>query len=498
MPSEKHSTDIKPGSKWLAYVRDSGHEKQQTSCDQQEAVIRQVLAEAGATLARAPYRDEARKGSSMEGRNELARLLAEAVPGVADGVMFWSSARMARDANDANIIRATLRKRGYQLYFIADNLPNIGAWNPLLEVVQDLANAQYLEKLSLEIKRGHDLILAAGLIPGGQAPKGYASEQVSYRTDRDGKARTAMRWVRDPATAARVQLAWNMRLAGYGLRAIGEATALYANHKRLSKMFRNPIYKGTLEFGERTLPNFVEAYVTPAEWDRVQAMSEERRSVHPRHLANTWLLRGLVCCAYCDGPMQGKCNHVKRQGRRGVLEYFNNYYICPNHFTYANRCPAFSVPADDLELAVLEAVEKTYLNGDVLQEQYALWQSATAEDAAAAAETAELRVKLGELNRRIANLLDQAEAGSSVGARLAEREAEREAATCRLRELESRPVTVLLPPAQAQEIVGLLRQAYKDGDRETARLRLSKFVLKVVAAWDRPPVVTLRPPLGLP
>src|SRR5205085_873450 len=129
------------------------------------------------------------------------------------------------------------------------------------------------------------------------------------------------------------------------------------------------------------------------------------------------------------------------------------YYCCPAHYYFENRCPAGMVPAEDLELAVLEAIENTYFDDEQLGVRYAAWQVEVGQDVAVAAEIEELRAKLPEIERRIANLLDQAETGSSVAGRLAEREAERDAAAQRLIELESRPSEILLPPTEAQGAV---------------------------------------------
>lgn len=490
------ASDIPPGSQWLLYTRDSGHEQQAASCDQQISFAKQLLADSNAVLAREPYVDRARKGSSMVGRAELDRLLAEAQPGVATGVMFWSSNRMAREVNGAQLIRSTLRSRGYALYFISDNVPNIGKWTPLLEVVKDIANQEFLEQLSKDVKRGLADVLAAGGIPANKPPRGYKREPFVYRIDRDGRERTAARWVKDPARRDAVRLAWEMRLAGYSYRAINEATHLFRASGLLTRTFSNPIYKGELHYGGRVYPNHVEPYVTEDEWDVVQRVGAERRAAHPRTLGNKRLLTGLIYCGICGARMMGKNGHARRRKADGSpIEYWNYYYACFSYARTNEYCGARYVEAMSLEARVLEAVDRTYLDKAELERQYAQWETALNPTSEREHEVGELRGEIVDLERRISRLLDELESGASVGPRLAQRETELAEKRAKLAELESLPVPRLSPMADLLAISQTIRAAVERGDRETARLYLSKVVLRIEAQTGQAPRITLRPPI---
>lgn len=488
--------DIAPGSKWLLYSRDSGHEQQGASCDQQISFAKQLLADSSAVLAREPYVDRARKGSSMVGRAELDRLLADAQPGVAGGVMFWSSNRMAREVNGAQLIRSTLRSRGYTLYFISDNVPNIGKWTPLLEVVKDIANQEFLEQLSKDVKRGLADVLAAGGIPANKPPRGYVREPFEYRTDRDGRVRIASRWVKDPDRRDAIRRAWGMRLAGYSYRAINEATHLFRASGLLHKTFSNPIYKGELHYGGRVYPRHVEPYVTEEEWEAVQRVGAKRRAAHPRTLGNKRLLTGLIYCGICGARMNGRNGHARRRKADGSpVEYWNHYYACYSSARLNEACGARYVEALSLEARVLEAVDRTYLDKAELQRQYAQWEAALNPHSEREHEVGELRGEIGDLERRISRLLDELESGASVGPRLAQRETELADKRARLVMLESQPVPRLSPLADLLTISQTIRAALEQGDRETARLYLSKVVLRIEAQTGQAPRVTLRPPI---
>lgn len=489
---------IAPGTTWLAYVRDSGHENQAASCDQQERMVREVLAAAGAKLAREPFRDEARKGSSTVGRAGLEALLAVcARAGAADGVIFWSSARMAREVNDAQIIRATLRKRGYQLYFIADQVPQVGVWTPLLEVVQDIRNAQYLEGLSKEVKRGHAALLAAGYAPTGKPPAvGYRIEREQFGTHRDGAPRLGVRWVKDAAVRERVELAWAMRAQGSGYHAIHDATRLMQYLTSYGRLFANSIYKGLLRWGGVDYPGFVEPYVSADLWEQVQAIGRQRAATHPRTLGARFLLSGLLRCPRCGYRMGGKSNGVRNYPRQdGTLAHYrHDYYACMGFYEQHNGCRQRMLRCDAFDPQVIAAVMQVYHDPAAL----ARLQAAEAEaeqGGALAAQLAEAESDVARHRAAIDNLLKLAKLGqfATVAGELAAVEMELKLAETRAAALQAQQYRArLLPVEDLQAFAARLEQALQRGDVATARLILARLVVRVEVKPDRSPHVVLR------
>lgn len=481
------TADIPHGSTWLAYLRDSGGEGQGASCDQQARVIDELLAASGARLARPAYRDEARSGSSTVGRHALDRLLAEATPGAADGIIFWSSSRLARDLTDAQYLRSVLRKRGYELRFIADDLPT-GKYAPLFEVLKDIQNAEYLETLSKDIKRGHASLLRLGYAPTGKAPPpGYRIEREQYGTHRDGAPMLGIRWVKDDERRAAVEQAWAMRLAGYSYRAIHRETRLYADGRIYGRFFRNPIYKGTFVWGGAVYDEFCEPYVTASQWDAAQALARSRRGEHPRALGNRHLLIGLLSCPTCQGRMS--THHIRRAG------YHHVYYVCGRKLSLWDACPQKLIRADHLEARVVEKVMATYYDAAELRRVYALWQ-ASQDTSDHDAEAARLQRELGQGDKEIANLLKLAKLGKfeSVAAELAAVEAAQATRRARLAELAAVPREELIPLDDLPALAGQLQDALTIGDGETARLLLAKLVSQVKINEDGSPHLILRRP----
>jgi DNA invertase Pin-like site-specific DNA recombinase len=131
-------------------------------------------------------------------------------PQPVEGIIFWSLSRLARDQLDSQFMKADLRRRGYVLHSMTDDVPD-GEFALVVEALIDWKNERYLKDLSRDVKRGlHDLA-EQGFAPGGFPPRGnlVVKEQIGFK--RNGKPRIASRWVPDPELAPRVQQAFRMK-----------------------------------------------------------------------------------------------------------------------------------------------------------------------------------------------------------------------------------------------------------------------------------------------
>jgi DNA invertase Pin-like site-specific DNA recombinase len=109
MPPE-NNTPFQPGDHIFAFLRDSGHEKQEESVPQQERFLREWSLENGITRY---LKDEAQKGSSSVGRDALHELMNELRHGCQEkGVIIWKYNRFARDIDDAPYFRGEIRQPG--------------------------------------------------------------------------------------------------------------------------------------------------------------------------------------------------------------------------------------------------------------------------------------------------------------------------------------------------------------------------------------------------
>lgn len=428
------ATPFAAGDAVCAYLRDSGGADQDLSVAQQESELRAWCQRQGLRLTRV-FADAARPGSSTVGRDQFLEMLRylRSAKRAERGVVIWKFSRFARDIDDAQYFKADLRRRGYEIYSIKDQIPE-GSTGRFFESALDWMNQRFLEDLSTDVKRGlHHIVSQYGAVPG-TPPRGFRRESVVIGQRRDGSPHSVARWVPDPDLVEAVRTAWRMRAAGASYAEIHAATRLYGSLNSYVTFFRNPIYKGLLEYGGQSIPDYCEPVVDPATWELVQelqAKSAERyhnqndpsAPQHPGRHRSRYLLSGLAYCAACGSLLIGD-SFAFGQGQRRY------YYQCGNA-RRTQTCAAKKIPQDALEEAVIATLGEYILSPQVVSAQ----QLVLDEDAAAGGQRLEtrreqLRRDLAAVERRLSRLADLLiERGSSATllAKLDELEADQRA-----------------------------------------------------------------------
>lgn len=341
------------GAKVAAYLRDSGHEEQELSVEQQEAEIKKFCAQNFLMLTRL-FKDAARPGSSVVGRtafHEAIRFFRDKPE--EEGLILWKFSRFARDQDDAQYYKADLRRQGYQVFSLMDKVPT-GPEGRFFEAALDWMNQKFLEDLSTDVKRGlRHLVENYHCVPGA-APRGIKRVPVVIGKHRDGRDRIAHRWEPDPEWTSRVQRAFQMKAEGLSLDIIRQETGLYKNLNSYTTFFSNKIWIGVLEFGEEVcIENYCQPTVTPELFAQVQALLEtyakkqnarfERH--HPRRKHSRFLLSGLVYCTHCGAAMSG---FASRDHRGNVSDRYGCGRAKRN-----GECAALACSKKQLEEAVL-------------------------------------------------------------------------------------------------------------------------------------------------
>ena len=355
------------GSHVFAYLRDSGHEKQELSISQQETAIRTWCIENNLILQHI-YKDEARPGSSIVGRTELNSMMNAFRHGAeVAGVVVWKYNRFARNIDNAQFLRAEIRTRGYILHSINDHIPN-GPEAIIFEALIDYTDQQYLTNLSIDVKRGlHNLVKEFGCVPG-TPPTGFKREKVIISQHRDGTPRIAHRWVPDEDLAFKVKEAFEMRASGASLGQINEKTRLFSSINSYASFWKNKLYIGTLIFGDLIIENYCTPIVDQKTFELVQARQQHFAGGkhmtggtidHPQRVASTYLLSGLAHCSRCGSPLFGT---TSKQRNGSVMRS----YFCSR--AYRNRdCTRQRIPISALETAVISALRDRILKPDYLQ-----------------------------------------------------------------------------------------------------------------------------------
>jgi site-specific DNA recombinase len=321
-----------PGAALAAYLRDSGGDEQDLSTIQQESQIRAWCKQRGLYLARV-FADAARPGSSTVGREQFHAMMEHFRNGATEaGIIIWRSNRLGRNVNDAQFHKADLRRRGYIVHSMMDDIPE-GPAGQLVEFVLDWKDQVFLDQLSEDVKRGlrHN-VEAYGTLPGSP-PRGFRRSAVHIGQRRDGSERIGYRWEPDPETAPLVLRAFEMRAQGIGLKQIQSQIPLYKSTNCWATFFDNELYTGVLHYGGVTIRDYCPAIVPAEIWNAVQA----RRRVasvfsNPRRKISQVFLSGLIYCQVCGHPMNIRYITGKR------------YYTC-SYRKRTGECDARHIPA---------------------------------------------------------------------------------------------------------------------------------------------------------
>lgn len=386
-----------PGSHLVAYLRDSGGDEQDLSIAQQEQAVNAWSHEHGYILTHV-YTDEARPGSTTIGRDAFQAMLNHfRDPGCQEvGVVVWKLSRFARSIDDAQFYRADLRRRGFEVYSLNDNVPT-GLDGRFFESAIDWLNERYLSDLSADVKRGmYHIVQHYGAAPF-RAPLGFKREPLNLGLRRDGSIHVAHRLVPDDEIASTIRQAFELRAAGASQKRIRAETGLPISHN-LSKMFNNRLYLGELHFGELTIPNYCEPIVDRELWNQVQ--TRRRSNDNPRRKGGTFLLSGLAYCIRCGSILNG---HVVRSARLGSSW---EYYVCSRN-VYPHDCHAPGIPKPVLEAAIQSEMRAHILTPDILAELQDELRARHAElSAEAGSGRKRARRELAALRKKIGNLTD--------------------------------------------------------------------------------------------
>jgi site-specific DNA recombinase len=482
---KKGTCPFQAGDRVWAYCRDSGGDEQQDSVASQRRAIEELCRQHSLVLVHM-FADEARPGSTTVGREALEDLfyLTRQEPQPVEGIIFWSLSRLARDQLDSQFMKADLRRRGYVLHSMTDDVPD-GEFSLVVEALIDWKNERYLKDLSRNVKRGlHDLAVD-GFAPGGFPPRGYlvVKEQVGFK--RNGKPDIASRWVPDPELAPRVQQAFRMKAQQATYQEIHDATRIFKNRTCYVHFFRNKTYLGIRKCGETEVEGAHEALIDRETWDVVQAAFHPRIKrgkrwpkgrPHPKRAASNFLLSGLARCPECGAAILGSSDNTGRRKKP------YRYYICGRKCREGwAACPTGKINADAPEAAILRFVSERVLTLDFVEALVAEVNDILAEDAPTLrVEIEEKQRELADIDKAIEVLLDLAEkfGAASAGARLLERETERNELRAELGYLEAQQEMrrLTIEPEAVQQMLAEMKETLNSEDVKPRRALLSKLV----------------------
>lgn len=430
---------LAPGSLVWLYFRDSGGETQDTAsqesygfayCEHYQLRIDRV------------FKDAAISGESTIKRDEFGMMIGLAHSSkkpLVDGIIYWDTKRFARNQLDSQYYKSDLRRLGYKLISLSDNIPD-GEMGILYEAFLEWKAQKDREDISKDSIRGLAFIVGMKDANGnylsiapGRPPTFFKGEKYDTGLKRNnGEARIVQRWVPDPATWDKGRLVWQMRSGRASYKEIEREVKLFPNAIAPSGMyttiFKNEIYIGRFHFGGQIYENFVPTLATPEEWEKVQSLAYNRRKghlfsvIHPKAGRGVFLLSGLCKCLYCQAAVWGNRN------TRPDRNTFWRFYLCSRKKARPADCPGSQVSANKIESRVIDIVSSQVLTVDFVDRLVEHANRALSDTAEIQKQISSKREKLERVKSFIESLIETIEMKPTPTLinRLGEREAERD------------------------------------------------------------------------
>lgn len=479
----------------VAYLRDSGGDDQELSTAQQQDYIIKWCRENQLHLTEI-FADAAQPGSSTIGRTQFAAMIQHFHnPDCQDaGLIVWNLSRFSRNLDDSQYFRADLRRRGYIIHSLQDNIPN-NANGRIIEFLHDWKNESVLVESSVTIKRGLNFLVNNYHAMPGNPPRGFKREVQTIGKHRNGSPHTISRWIPDPETWPICQQAWQMRTAGLSIRQIHKKLHLYGSLNSYTWFFTNRIYLGELKYDEIIFKDYTEPMITQEVWDMVQKMNQknhdgynpmkgENNTRHPRRANSSYILSGLIHCALCGSLMNGSTVKLPNNKR---LEYY--------HCDRAQRkmeCIARRIPKKLMEDLVIEKLREYVLDPRVILErdkELALAQSGKSDRVKNEISILSGRInnnqrKMDNLGHRIAEEDDPPRTLVSMLHELELDDQTMRAELDRLKSILNQEVVFVRSPEQLEKLAKNITWSLTSDDIKIKRDAIRSLVDRIVAERD--------------
>jgi site-specific DNA recombinase len=348
------------------YARVSTEDQAERQTVQGQLDFLRKLAELHGWPVAGEYVDDGVSGTvPLDQRTDGRRLLDDARIRRFEMVVFYRLDRLGRsirvllDAHQALEDSGILLKSATEPF---DTASPIGKFVfALLGGMAELEKATIVERTTM----GRDRVAKAGKWTGGPIPFGYdvdgegclvPSARLVLSLDTTEAELAADLYKRIAAGSTLVRECTRLTALGVpaATRYAGGGTARVCDQwrpSRLSKMLRNPVYKGehVLRSRRGDVARPAPALVSAELWERVQKQLAHNRTMSVKPASRPYLLRGLITCEACGQHYSGAT--ATPNGRTHAY-YRCNAQSAASRLDPAQRCIGKALPADWLEQTV--------------------------------------------------------------------------------------------------------------------------------------------------
>jgi len=502
---------LAPGAIVVAYARDSGGGNQDDRSVQQQIDLYQQYCQRHHLHLRHIYVDRAASAATATSREQFQQMIADLrAADDLSGLILWKLNRLARNIDDAQYYKADLRRRGYTIITLADDIPD-GPIGTIFESILEWKAQRDRLDISTDASRGLAALVSSKNPDGtycnylpGRPPAGFRAVRVRLGTKRNGQPHIVQKIEPDPVLFPLIQRAWQLRATGATYGEIRQQTGIKV---ALTNIFDNEIYAGVLNYGSLRLEDWLPPDAracTSDQWETVQSLRRQHiRSGgknssrhHPRRLSSNYLLTSLIHCGYCGGRMSGN-RHKLKSG------YYRSYR-CTSKKLAAASCPdSTRINAAVIEPLIIDHLASHILTPHVIRELFNRWHhEQTSSNGLRQQRLDHITEQIASVQAKIKNLIRIAESTGdiTITERLDQRRIE-------LMELQNHhhllqqtaAIPATLTDQQINHLVERLRHQLQNGDTKTVlaafitRIDAKKSAGTVYYTFPAPPKVAYNP-----
>ena len=385
--SKPSSTTTTPRIRCAIYTRKSteeGLEQEFNSLDAQREAAEAFIASQrheGWTVVPQRYDDGGFSGGTMD-RPALERLLQDVENHRVDCVVVYKVDRLSRSLLDFAKIIEVFDRNGVSFVSVTQQFNTSTSMGRLILNVL-LSFAQFEREIIGE--RIRDKVAAAkrkGKFTGGTPPLGYDVDPEKTRLVVNPDEARLVRHIfkRFAEIGSPLTVADELNKKGMTTKAWMTKNGTFREGKPWNKMhiyrvLYNRTYLGEVIHKDKTYPGEHEAIVTRELWERAHSVIENNkrhRSQYVRARAPA-LLKGIIRCGACDRAMSPVSTGTAHKNYR--------YYTCGRASkTGHSNCPVRSVPAGDIEAAVIQQLRSIFKSPEMIAQTYQATRELKAEE----------------------------------------------------------------------------------------------------------------------
>ena len=304
-----------------AYVRVSDERQDEYSPDSQLKKIREYAAKDGYLIPdEYVFYDDGISGKSARRRDDFNRMIAIAKEKTHpfDVIYVWKFSRFARNQEESMVYKNLLRKKGVSVVSVSEPIPE-GHFGTLIERIIEWMDEFYLVNLGTEVMRGMTEKVTRGeaVIP---APFGYINGEKTFLPDEQGGTADIVREIFERYANGEKQREIAVLLGQKGVRT---RRGNPPENRWVDYILHNPCYIGKVRWtpdGLRAvskrdynndkimiIDGLHQPLISMELWDKVQKKLDYQKNAYPKYAkrqqAVNYMLKGLVRCGACDGPI---------------------------------------------------------------------------------------------------------------------------------------------------------------------------------------------------